>query len=200
MKIIATLLLALAASSAFASDTLDHALRASAAGDYDKALLLWEQLASEGDKNAMTEVALIHHQGLGRPVSYETALNWYLKAMNGDTLNNVGVMFRDGTGLPQNRKIAYLMFLTVHMTGAGSEATVMRANRNLRREVAELPESDIKEALCYTSEYLLAYIQSRGTITGIPQELRASAERKRIKELDWWMPGEIGAYDCPGGT
>lgn len=200
MKIIAAFLLALAASSALASDTLGRALEASAAGDYDKALPLWERLASDGDKNAMTEIALIHHQGLGRPVSYETALDWYLKAMNGDTFNNVGVMFRDGTGLPQNRNIAYLLFLTVHMTGAGSEATVMRANQNLRREVAELPESDIRQALCYTPEYLLAYLHSRGTIAGIPKGLRASAERKRFKDLGWWMPGEVAAYECPDGT
>jgi hypothetical protein len=201
MKFIAIMSFMLMSSAAVAaSDTLDKALKAMSKRDFDKALPLWEQLGNEGDKKAMIEAALIYHHGLGRPVNHEKALDWYLRAMNGDTYNNMGVMFRDGAGLPQNRKIAYLMFLTVHMEGMGGEATISRANRNLRREVAELPEPEIKEALCYTPENLLAYMKSRGKIEGMPEELRASPERKRIKELGWWREGEVPAYECTDGT
>lgn len=196
MKFIVFLLFTLAAPLVLASSTLNRALQAGASNDFVTALPLWEQLGNEGEKKAMVEAALIYHQGLGRPVDYTKALDWYLKAKNGDSINNMGVMFRDGTGLPQNRKIAYLMFLTVHMQGMGNEATIMRANKNLRREIAEIPQKDISDALCYTMAYLVAYVESRGRITGIPENLRASSERKRIKELDWWLDGEIAAYKC----
>lgn len=196
MKIIALLSFVLMISAAAADDTLDRALEAKAAGDFEKALPLWEQLSDEGNKHAMVEVALMYHQGMGRPVDYDKAIDWYLKAMTGDAFNNMGVMFRDGTGLPQNRKIAYLLFLTVHMEGMGNETTIMRANRNLRREVAELSQPEIKEALCYTPQYLLAFLKSRGKIVGMPDELRASPERKRFKELGWWLEGEVQPYEC----
>ncbi len=200
MRFIVFLIFLIFTPAVLASATVDRGIEASMAGDYDTALSIWEQLGSEGDKKAMIEAGLIYHQGLGRPANYEKAIDWYLKAMNGDTLNNMGVMFRDGTGLPENRKIAYLMFLTVHMTDMGSEATIMRANRNLRREVADLPKSEIQEAICYTYDYLIAYIKSRGSIKGIPLDLRASSERKRIKDLDWWLEGEVEPFECPNGT
>ncbi|MBS7458663.1 SEL1-like repeat protein [Coralloluteibacterium stylophorae] len=148
----------------------------------------------------MVAAGVIYHQGLGRPVDYDKALDWYLKSMDGDALNNMGVMFRDGTGVPQNAKIAYLMFLTVHMTGMGSEATIMRANRNLRASIAALPREEIDEALCYTVDYFMAYIESRGRLADVPQDLQVSPARRRIRELGWWREGELAPYDCPAGT
>ena len=93
-----------------------------------------------------------------------------------------------------------MLFLTVHMTSKGTEATIVRANRNVRREMAELTVDEKKEALCYTQEYVMAYVHSRGKLDSIPVELRASPERKRIRELNWWAPGEAGEFDCPAGT
>ena len=149
----------------------------------------------------MIEAGLIHHQGLGGvAIDYNKAMDWYLKALNGDALNNLGVMYRDGTGVPGNRKIAYLLFLTVHMQGMGREATISRANRNLRKEIAELADVEKQEALCYTLAYFKEYLDSRGKMTGIPERLRASPDRKRFKELPWWMPGEIGPFECPATT
>lgn len=60
-------------------------------GDHARALPLWEQLAANGDKDSMIDAGLIHHQGLGGvPVDYGKAIDWYLKAENGDALNNLG--------------------------------------------------------------------------------------------------------------
>lgn len=200
MKTIAILVLLLGTSAASADSRLEQAIQAGTSGDHRTALPLWEELGAGGDRKAMVEAGLIYHQGLGRPVDHDRALDWYLASMVGAALNNVGVMFRDGTGVPLNRKVAYLLFLTIHMTGAGNEETVMRANRNLRREIAELPRLEIREALCYSVDYLLAYVQSRGHLQGIPEDLRAAEGRPRIKELDWWMQGEVEPYECPHGT
>jgi hypothetical protein len=47
---------------------------------------------------------------------------------------------------------------------------------------------------------LQAYVRSRGELKEVPEHLRASPERKRIGELGWWLPGEVGRLDCPAGT
>ena len=144
----------------------------------------------------------MHHIGRGRPVSYDDAYSWYLKAFpkNGDAWNNIGVMFRDALGVQKNRQVAHVLFLTVHMAGLGNQATVMRANRNLRREIAELTTAERQESLCYTMEYVRAYVERRGSIEGVPEQYRASPQRKRIREFDWWLPGEVTPFECPSGT
>lgn len=184
------------------ADTLSDALNAKRRGDFATAYPLWVALAEKGDDKAAIEVGLMHHIGQGVPQDYAKAMDWYLRVFrkNGDAVNNIGVMHRDGLGVKANRKIAYLLFLTVHMTGMGGEATVMRANRNLRREISELPVAEKQEALCFTLPYVVAYVEARGALDGIAENLRASPERKRIKELNWWAPGEIGEYSCPPNT
>jgi hypothetical protein len=188
--------------SSAGADTLRDALDAKRRGDFQAAYPLFVSLAEKGDDKAVIEVGLMHHFGLGVPRDYVKSMDWFLKVFhkNGDAVNNIGVMHRDGLGVKANRKIAYVLFLTVHMTGMGGEATIMRANRNLRREIAELPVAEKQEALCFTLPYVVAYVEARGALDGIPENLRASAERKRIKELNWWAPGEIGEYSCPPHT
>lgn len=177
------------------------ALEAERSGDGRSALATWEELAGCGDRNGMVAAGMMYQLGTaGTPIDYEKAIVWYLKADNGDAINNLGVMLRDGHGFPQNRRAAFLMFLTVHMSGAGDEEGIMRANRNLRREIAELPQAERQHALCYTREYLVAYLEQRGRLTGVPTEYRASATRPRFKELNWWRPGELQEYDCPAET
>lgn len=199
---LAITLLILFGSAIATADTLSDALSAKQRGDFTAAYPLWQSLAEGGDHKAMVELGLMHHQGQGGPVAYDKAMEWYLKAYNknGDALNNIGVMYRDGLGVKVNRKIAYILFLTIHMTGMGNQATVSRANRNLRREVEEASTTDKQEAVCYTMEYVKAFIESKGTLEGIPNELRASPERKRIRDFNWWLPGEVGTFACPENT
>lgn len=189
-------------STAAVAVELRDTIAAMQRGDFAAAYPAWVELAEQGNDKAAIEVGLMHHLGRGRPVNFGEAMGWYLKAFanNGDAWNNIGVMYRDGLGVPQNRKIAHLLFLTVHMTGIGGEATVMRANRNLRREIAELAPAERSESLCFTMAYLRAYVGSRGELKGVPEELRASAQQRRIRELNWWLPGEVGNSACPEGT
>ena len=73
-------------------------------------------------------------------------MDWYLKAIdkNGDAVNNIGVMYRDGLGVDKNRKVAHALFLTVHLTGMGGESTVMRANRNSARDRRASPSQTVR--------------------------------------------------------
>lgn len=202
IRLLLNLLLLVSFAQSGHADTLSDALTAKDRGDYAAAYPLWVELAEKGNDKAAIEVGLMHHVGQGVTQDYGLAMDWYLKAFpkNGDALNNIGVMYRDSLGVPRNRKIAHLMFLTVHMAGMGNEATVMRANRNLRREISELPLAERQESLCYTAQYLMAYVKSKGRLEGIPEDLRASPERKRIKELNWWLPGEVKEFSCPPNT
>jgi hypothetical protein len=184
------------------ADTLSEALAAKRRGDFAAAYPLWVALSEKGDDKATVELGLMHHQGVGVPQDYGKAMDWYLKVFkkNADALNNIGVMYRDGLGVEKNRKIAHLLFLTIHMSGMGGEATISRANRNLRREVAELSIAERRESICYTMQYVSAYVESKGTLKDVPEHLRASPERKRIKDFNWWAPGEIGDFSCPPNT
>lgn len=195
-----TLLLALAllAPPAFAaSPDVERAVALGDAGDHAGALAIWTRLASAGDRLAMIEVALAHHQGRGVPVDYAKALDWYLRADNGDALNNMGVMYRDGLGVPRDRKIAYLAFLTVHMLGLGGQATISRANNNLRREMAEQTTAELKAALCYPTTYFQALLEARGRLDRGPEDFPVDAKHPRFRDAGWWMPGEVGAFGCP---
>jgi hypothetical protein len=195
VKTILLTVLAISSQISTANELVDKALAATARGDTEDELKIWEQLANSGDADAMVAAGTVYQGEIKTELAYQKALDWYLKAKTDDALNNMGVMYRDGTGVPKNRKIAYLLFLTVHMSGNSAPA-ITRANQNLRQEMAELSTEQLREALCYTTDYLKAYIESKGKIAGIPQDLRAESDRKRFKDLGWWQEGEISSYDC----
>lgn len=184
------------------ADLVKNALQAEAAGDYKTTYSIWEKLHERGDYKAAVAAGLMHHKGAGRPVDYAKAMDWYLKAANynADAMNNIGVLYRDGLGIAQNRKIAYLLFLTIHMESMGNEETIMRANRNLRLAIAEMPQEERQEALCYTLGYLTAYVEDKGAPAMSPKEAREASKLPRIRDLRWWAPGEVGEFKCPENT
>jgi TPR repeat protein len=149
----------------------------------------------------MITMALFYHQGRGVTQDYSTAMDWYLKAFplsNGDAYNNVGVMYRDGLGVPANRKIAYALFLIAHMRGLGGDATQIRAGRNLDREVAEQPVQQIRDAVCYTEEYVRAHVMSHGKALPSDPDVTPSPARRRLKDREWWSDRERAAmtFEC----
>lgn len=153
----------------------------------------FEKLAAEGDVGAMTELGLRYHQGRTVKQDYALAYDWYMKAIekgDGDAFNNLGVLHRDGLGVPKNQKVVYLIFLTVHMEGMGSEATQMRAGRNLQRLVDQLPKTEIYEALSYTWPYVIQIIQSRGKKLSVGSDVLPAKDRPRIRDNDWWLDSE----------
>lgn len=156
----------------------------------------YEALAKKGDSAAMIELGLIHHRGDGVPVDYTKALDWYLQAyekFDGDAFNNIGVLFRDGLGVPQDRKIAYLLFLAVHMEGLGTEDTQMRAGRNLSRLVEATTDEERSLALSYTWPYVDQVVKSRGKKTAVGKDVLPSKNRPRIRDNDWWLDSERAA-------
>jgi TPR repeat protein len=189
LVVVAALLLFIAPSYA----DVPEAIAAQRRGDYATAAREFKPAAEKGDVRAMISLGLLYYEGgRGLDQNYSEAYSWYLRAFetgNGDAYNNIGVMFRDGLGVPVNRRVAYALFLIVHMKGLGSEATVSRANRNLRREAAELTRDDIAAALCLSEEYVARFVRARGDIATIPARARDEHEVK-LRDKDWWLPSE----------
>ena len=169
------------------------AIAAEKAGNHEEAIKLFSVLADTGDSKAMIHVGNKYYSGDGADVDYTKAMDWWLRAFhanNGDAPGNIGVLYRDGKGVEQNRKIAYTLFLATHMEGLGSESTQIRVNRHLRREADELSRADIEEALCYTWEYVLAYIEARGQLAAPPEEVLPASGKTRLKDNGWWLESE----------
>ncbi len=154
--------------------------------------------AGRGDTLAMISLGLAYHQGEGVPQDYAKAMDWYLKAYakkDGDALNNIGVMYRDGLGVSKNEKVAYLLFLAVHMEGLGTEATQYRAGRNLSRLADSLPQESVFEALSYTWAYVDQIVRSRGQDLAIGPDVLPAKHRPRIRDNNWWMETERKGMD-----
>ncbi|WP_153555628.1 tetratricopeptide repeat protein [Roseimaritima sediminicola] len=170
-------------------------------GKTKEAISIFEDLASEGDDKAMVQLGIYYYEGIGVKQDYTKAMDWWLEAFakqNADAFVNLGVMHRDGHAVPQNRKIAYCIFLTTHMNGLGSQSTQLRANGCLRKILNDVSKDDIKECLSnYTLGYLSAYLKAKGKMKGIPDEHRPSKDNPALKDLDWWLDGELDSIFGP---
>ncbi len=166
-------------------------------GDYETAYQEFSALADRGDSKAMVTLGMFFYNGDGFPQDYDKAMDWFLRAMalgNGDAYNNIGVMYRDGLGVPTNRSIAYDLFLIVHMRGMGGQGTQYRANRNLRREVSELSDDQIRYALCLSEDQVIAFVQERGKTQ--PHAIKTPDKSVAIKDREWWLDGELPSFEC----
>jgi len=190
-------LLAISLVSIARSD-VKKALDAQRSGDYETARKEFQALADKGDDKAMMELGLMYHTGEGAKQDYNTAMDWYLKAYakhNGDALNNIGVMYRDGLGVATNAKVAYVLFLAVHMEGFGTESTQYRAGRNLSRLASSAPKKEIEEALSYTWDYVDQIVKSRGKNVAIGKDVMPTKDRPRIRDNNWWLDDERKRMD-----
>ena len=153
----------------------------------------WVGLANKGDVKAMISLGVMYHTGDGIKADYTKALDWYLMAYakhDGDALSNIGVLFRDGLGVPKNPKVAYLLFLAVHMEGLGSESTQYRAGDCLSRLSESLKKDEIYEALSYTWDYVDQIVKSRGKNTKADKDVLPTTKRPRIRDNGWWLEDE----------
>jgi hypothetical protein len=173
---------------------LQQAIRDVNDGLFDKAYPVFEKRAAQGDKRAAITMGLAYNLGRGVAQDYGKAYDWYLSVFphDGDAFNNIGVMWRDGRGVPADRVIPYLLFLTVHMEGLGDESTQIRANRNLRGEIARLSLAEKHAALCLTPAYVLAFVNGKGQPSSQPESFfTGKGSGQRFRDLGWWAPGEV---------
>ena len=181
--------------SAFSVDAgVEEGVAAMNRGDYTAAYMEFLPLAEGGDDVSMITIGTFYYMGQGFQKDYGKAMEWYLKAFekgNGDAFSNIGVMYRDGSGVTKNKKMAYCLFLITHMRGLGTDDTQIRAGSCLNRLVPTMTKEELVEIFNYTEEYIVAYVKSKGTLKGVPEKYAPSKERVKLKDKDWWLPGEL---------
>ncbi len=156
------------------------------AENYKLAYKEYSALAENGDSGAMIILGRLLDQGEGLSRDYTKAMDWYVKAFakqNGDAFNYIGVLYRDGLGVPQNREIAYALFWISYWEGLGSEAAQIRNARNLEKTAQQLTKPQIEETLKMTREYIVAYVENRGKLTPQQEQLKYATTGHPIKAL-----------------
>ena len=82
-----------------------EAAKAYAEGNIAKARKIWEELAANGDGQAMNNLGVLYDQGKGTDPDVGQAINWFAKsarAGNPSGMSNYGRMLEQGRGLPAN--------------------------------------------------------------------------------------------------
>jgi hypothetical protein len=201
ISLIALLITSVAAIASGEEKTGMNAVKLMEQGKSEEAIQIFESLAAKGDTKAMVQLGLYYYEGIGVKQDYPKAMDWWLMAFtnqNADAFVNLGVMHRDGQGVPENKKIAYCVFLTTHMCGLGSESTQYRSNSNLRRIMEELSKDDIKDCLSnYTLAYVTAYLEAKGQMKGFPDKYKPSKNNPALKDTGWWLDSELDAIFGP---
>jgi hypothetical protein len=100
--------------------SLDAAMKAWAAGDYQGAAKLLKPRADEGDAEAQFNLGLYYFQGLGGDRNYSEAARLFRDAAEQGHImaaNNLGAMNMDGRGVPRNLPEAWYWFAIVAHRG-----------------------------------------------------------------------------------
>lgn len=188
-------------NSLWAQETGMDGVKLMEQGKTDQAIKIFENLSAKGDTKAMVQLGLYYYEGTGVKQDYTKAMDWWLKAYakkDADAFSNIGVMHRDGQSVPKNQKIAYCIFLTIHMCGLGTESTQQRSNSCLRRIMKDMSKEDVKDCLSnYTLSYIKAYIEAKGDLKEIPAEHKPSEKNPALKDTGWFMDSEIDSLFGP---
>lgn len=101
------------ADSVFPSGPAGDAARAYASGDMAKARKIWEEMAKNGDGQAMNNLGALYDQGQGVEPDAGRAFHWFAQSANAGNpsgMNNYGRMLEQGRGVPANPEEAARWF------------------------------------------------------------------------------------------
>ncbi len=92
------------------SEAGDNPVQLFEAGDYARALRLFQAQARTGDIRAQNYLGLHYYLGAGVAREFDTAAQWFSKAARGgnaDAQKNLGVLYLRGLGVEQDNQKAY---------------------------------------------------------------------------------------------
>jgi TPR repeat protein len=176
-------------------------------GQVEAGLKALQAAADKGDDRGMVQLGLYHYRGQhGLRQDYARAHEYFSRALgptpypkkpggyqpNGFAVNNLGVMFRDGLGVPQNRQIAHALFTFEYAANGYSEESVGTASGNLNRDARELDKREQNAAMCLNMQYVWAYVKGKG----VAKPVAPDAANPRIRDWKDWLPGEIANVTC----
>jgi TPR repeat protein len=176
-------------------------------GKFEEGGKVFAEAADKGDDRAMVALGLYHQSGkYDFKQDYAKAHGYYVRALgptpypkmpggfkpNGYALNNLGVMFRDGLGVPVNRQVANALFLFEYTANGYSQDSIGLASGNLNRDMREMSKSEVDAALCLNMAYVWAVVKGKG----VAAPIEPSKDNPRIRDWGVWMKGELGDVKC----
>ena len=90
------------------------------AGEYTKALQIFERLSAAGDSQAQYDLSQMYFQGIGTPKSIEQGWIWMNRAAdkgNIQAMLELGVRYQASTSLENGEEMAFLWFQKAAMAG-----------------------------------------------------------------------------------
>ncbi len=100
--------------SGFAQGSVQDGMDAFKAEDYQKALEIFQPLATNNDPTSQYFMGIIYENGYGIDKSYENAALWYEKAADQgdeDAQANLAELYQNGKGVKQDMNKAILLYL-----------------------------------------------------------------------------------------
>ncbi|MGI9356692.1 MAG: peptidoglycan-binding protein [Rhizobiaceae bacterium] len=145
--------------------------------DIDKASMLYEKAAEQGNARAMHNLAVI--AATGNPPStapdMNTAVSWFKQAANlgiKDSQFNLGILYGQGMGVPQNLAESYKWFALAAKTGDSDAASK-------RDEVANaMDPDDLDVARKEVSNWKVGKLNEAANRVEVPEEWRGRATNK----------------------
>ena len=171
----------------------DHELQrelgeAERAGDRQRVISLLEESAGRKHVRSMLALASLYHQGFKNdPASrdYVKARYWYLQAMkadHGDAWNNLGILYRDGLGVPSDPQLAWACF-TIAQVKEDSGTTGMRAKHAQQQLIAVLPPAKIAEASAWTVDYVRIRLEGQEGASPDLAAFKSGPDNPSLKDL-----------------
>lgn len=91
------------------------------AGEYAKALQIFERLSAAGNSQAQYDLSQMYFQGIGAPKSIEQGWIWMNRAADGGNVQamlELGVRYQASTSLENGEEMAFLWFQKAAMAGS----------------------------------------------------------------------------------
>lgn len=115
-------------------------------------------LANRDDPKAFQSIGMFYLNGQNVSRDYKTAMTWFYNSWvmgEADGINALGVMARDGLGMPMNNKLAVGAFAVAKQMAANGYANALeRATSNYTRLAQQMAADDLVAAGCMSWEKL----------------------------------------------
>lgn len=178
--------------------SIDAALAARERGDGASMRSIYEKLATHGEATAAQSLGVAFFNGDLAPKDLLQAYRWFYAAWGlGDFqgLNAMGVMLRDGSGVPINTGLAYGAFLMATQ-GAQTKNGQELAKRNTERLQASTTENDLKTIACMTLDAFDAELKKPVATQPLPR-LRGMYQGQRKLGQMVRALNNVNLAECP---
>ena len=161
--------------------------------DFASALAVWMPRARQGDPEAQTYVGEIYEKGLGTRASYETAAQWYQRAVEQDyarAQTNLGYLYESGLGV--ERDLPRALNLYRQASGFTSAELEFVSSVEIARRESTLTESArlssqvelLQEQIQYDQQKLLTTLRQLATSQQQVDKLRDTLSEQRKYSTD----------------